>query len=331
MSQTKLGLYALLLEIVAWAQMGSGAGDERALAIYLLAHAAASALIAPFAWMLLPRMYRKPRLPVLLLIFSLSFFVPLLGFVSVIVGVLVMPLLPKFDQRGHFTAVALPQLDPHGTVGIASFRAVGVREFLRNTQVPLANRLKALLALQKTSTHVASPMLRDLLSDSQEDLRLLAYNMLDAREKKINASIEHERARFDAAKSHAERLAPARRLGELYWEMVYQGLVQGDLMQHCLAEALRFTDLARAGLPEDAGLRLQLARLQHYTRDLQAARENYVEAMGLGLPLTRVVPYLAELEFDQRNFDEVRKLMSVLHSWAGLARLQPVIRYWSSP
>lgn len=90
MSQTKLGLSALTLEAIAWAQLAIGGSGERELLIYFAAHGGAS---------LLPARYSRPRRAVIGLLFGLIFFVPVMGFLGVLIAAAAPAILPRFALR----------------------------------------------------------------------------------------------------------------------------------------------------------------------------------------------------------------------------------------
>jgi tetratricopeptide (TPR) repeat protein len=227
-----------------------------------------------------------------------------------------------------FRSVQLPELDPHERVGGMGFRQPGMRGFLGNAQAPVAMRLRALVALSNVPARLASPLLRDLLADPAEDLRLLAYGMLDGQEKKLNGAIHAQLQARQNAASEAARAAAAAKLAGLYWELVYQGLVQGDLRRHACEQGLRHAAQALAANPEDAALYFLQGRLLHEDARPDEARVAYREALGLGLPANRVVPYMAELAYDEGDFEEVRNLLGVLRAWPDMPRLAPVVNFW---
>lgn len=327
MSHLKLGLSAATLELGAWAQLALAGRSDAELALYFLVHAGAAALLALFGYAFLPAELSKPRLPILALIFSLVFFVPAIGFVAVAVATLAVPRIPRFAPKPVFESVVLPELDPHERVRGGGFRQAGLRGFLNNPRAPVPLRLRALVTLQNVPIRLASPLLRDLLADPTEDLRLLAYGILDAQEKKLNAAIHDELQRLQGGEE--ERLVGSRRLAQLYWELVYRELVHGDLRRHALEESLRHLRVALAAQASDPALQLQLGRLLHETGELETARAAYGAALALGLPASRVVPYLAELAFETRDFPLVRRLMGQLQDWRNLPRLEPVAKFWT--
>mgnify|MGYP003379176219 CR=1 FL=1 len=113
--------------------------------------------------------------------------------------------------------------------------------------------MKALLALQHMPARSAN-ILRDTLSDSSDDLRLLAYGMLDSREKQLTHRIQNALQRHADLTTPEERYLPARELAELYWELVYQNLVQGDMRQFALEQVQRYSNEALKHKVKDAGL-----------------------------------------------------------------------------
>jgi tetratricopeptide (TPR) repeat protein len=329
MFQPKFGLYALTLELSAWAGVALGASDERSLLLYLLAHGGASIVIALIAITFLPPHLAKPRQPILLLLFSTSYAIPVLGIVAVLGSVFVLHALPASYRSDAFRAVDLPEIDPHLRPGIG-FRQAGMRSFLSNSRAPVATRLRALVALQNISGRVASPLLRDVLTDPSEDIRLLAYGILDNKEKRLAHSIHSETKHLNSAiAGSVEQTEAAKRLADLYWELVYQELAQGDLRLHALQQSLHYTQISLQQTPDDAGLHLRHGRLLQSLGQSPAARDAYDRALALGLPKTRIVPYLAEVAYDVGDFNTVRALMNELGDWQSLPRLRPVILYWS--
>jgi len=336
MPNAQLAFYALLLELAAWFG-GDLLGNQADVVLlwYLVLHGAASLLLASFAILLLPAAIAQPRRPVLLLLAGWSYAVPIIGFIGVLACVFVLRTYRHSASAPDFASLQLPAFDPHQhTAG--SIRRTGLRAFLSNPKAPTASRMGALVALQYISGRVATPLLRDVLTDPSDDIRLLAYGMLDKQEKHINQAIDDELKRFDGSceeeidgEHGGQTLAAARRLSDLYWELIYQRLVQGDMRSHALAESLKYCRMVLHHDPDDAATMLRHGRLLHALGRPEEAVDAYYKALALGLPSTRVLPYLAEVRFDQGDHADARRLMGDLSKWAALTRLQPVIQYWN--
>jgi tetratricopeptide (TPR) repeat protein len=337
MLNPKLGLSALLMEMTAWtgpAMMSSQ--SDGALLSYLVGHGFASVLLALFVLPVLPRSQARPKGAVLALIAFVSYAVPIGGFLGVLGGLLILRFYKSKPSSGQFDSVQLPEFDLHQRLQ-GGFRQAGLRSFLGNAEVPVRTRLRAMVALQYVSGRVATPLLRNVLNDPSEDLRMLAYGMIDTQEQRINRAIDHELHVLRQAAGGQQDLAnnpvaleAAQHLAELYWELVYQELAQGDLREHAMREALRYGDMVLAAEPTHTLLWLQRGRLLHSLGQGVEAGQCYQKALSMGAAATRVLPYQAELCFEQRDFATTRMLMQRLNTESALPRLRPMIDYWSA-
>lgn len=336
MVNLKLGIAALLLELGAWSgPLLMGGNTDSALASYLLVHALACVMLSLFLFPLLSTRQARPRLAIVLLMMVCSYAVPLAGFLGVLAAALVLRLYRKPATHTEFESLQMPEFDQHQRRQ-GHFRHAGLRSFLGNIHAPIQSRLRAMVALQYVSGRTASPLLRTVLSDPSEDLRLLAYGMLDTLEKRVNNSIDAEMGTLRAAQAEGgnaglRTLESAQRLSDLYWELIYQDLVQGDLRKHAIQESLRYCDWVLAEQADNAQLCLRRGRLLHEQKRPDEAAQAYAQARELGLPATRVLPYQAELCFDRKDFAQAHALMQELGQWSALPRLRPVVDYWSGP
>ena len=191
MLNLKLGLAALGMEASAWTTVALlYERSDAALAGYLLLHALAFVLLS---LTLLPLLRQRQGRPgwTLLLIMACSYAIPVAGFVGVVAAFVFLTLYRKPRRRDDFEMLESPEFDQHEKRR-NSFRHIGMRSFLTNTRAPLHARMRAMSALQYVGGRTATPLLRTAMGDASEDLRLLAYGMLDNLEKRINRAIDHE-------------------------------------------------------------------------------------------------------------------------------------------
>lgn len=136
MLSTKWGLWAIVMELTAWAGpvLLDGYSDA-ALLSYLLAHAAACVLLAVFTLPLLSAEQSRPRIPMLALMAVCSYAVPLAGFIGVFLGTLVLRLYRAARPIEDFQSVHLPEFDLHQRIQ-SGFRQTGLRAVLGNSEVP---------------------------------------------------------------------------------------------------------------------------------------------------------------------------------------------------
>jgi len=275
----------------------------------------------------LPKRCREPRGPVLALLFFLAFFLPLAGALGLGIAVVLVDVWPEASKKTVFRALPPLEFTTRGDHTGIQFGIGGVRARLADQCVSAESRLEALLAVQAMPQHLSGSILRSLLDDPEEDLRLLAYGMLDTEEKNINQLINIALADYRLATQNKADIA--RKLAFLYWELVYQNLVQGDLRIYALQEASRYAAETLDSTPGDASIWVLLGKIHNVQSDWPAAEAALLQAKTLGFPPTRLTPYLAEHAFQQRQFDQVRALMGPMESLAIGDLMRPTARFWS--
>jgi hypothetical protein len=178
-------------------------------------------------------------------------------------------------------------------------------------------------------TRTTGTLLRELLADPLEDIRLIAYGTLDHAENEIMQKIFRTSKALEVTGNDTERHALNRMLAELYFELVYQNLVQGAVYRHTLQQADRYAQTALETDPTDAALWLIRGRLALANALPNAAHEYIAHALELGFPRERLVPWLAEADFLRGDYARVSQLLASLGNAAALPTLKPVVKYWS--
>ncbi len=312
-----------------WILLGFGSGLD-ALGGYLAAHAGASVLAALVLVESLPGPSRGQPRRAFGFFLSLCFFVPVLGVPGLLATALVARLFPKRGTRDVFSTVSEPKFAPHYEQPDAPHAHGPVRAQLTDQGSPVETRLRALLSIQDLPSRMANPVIRNMLADPADDVRLVAYGILDGREKAVNTRIQAARAQLAGGEPLA-RLQAEKELAELHWELIYQGLVQGDLQKHAAAQARTHFDAALALAPEDASLWALGGRLAILAGQYERAAHAFQRAIDFGLPEVRTLPYLAEVAFRSRRFAEVRVLLERIEKGTHTQRMAQVIGYWNAP
>jgi polysaccharide biosynthesis protein PelE len=326
-----VGVLALLLEVLAvfWL-MPLREGSPYNLLGFLAVHGVACLCLAAFVSAALPRSLRQPAPAIITLLFAFSFFIPVLGLIGQVVAVLVAHFLPRAivdlpygeipPIEFEFPPREIRERTRYGTGGLASR--------LRELDVAKDVRFKSLLALQGMPARIANPLLQNVLGDPTDEMRLVAYGILDNQEKRINQHIYNEMQRLDKTTRPELRLISLRRLAEYYWELVYGRLVGGDVREHALAEMERYLLEAMRLAPDDAGLWFLMGKMLLYKRD-PAAEAAFHRALANGLDRSRVLGYLGQIAFERRDYAEVRRIFGVLVRTQYAPRLKPAVLYWS--
>lgn len=293
------------------------------------AHACASGIVALSCYGLLPARFKRPRAPALLLLFLFSFVVPVVGGIGILI--ITRYALRRVKRQLRFAVpqtIDLPKYDVQGSETVRRGHS-SIRSRL-GVNVPGNIRMQALLSLQAVPGRVANPILEDLLSDDVDDVRLLAFGMLDKEEKKISEHIQHERSQLTDELDAKQRLSCLRHLAELHWELVYVGLAQGELRRHILNVALDYMVRALALTNEpDPGMLFLYGRILLAQNHVEAAHDAIESALARGLSPASGLPYLAEIAYLGRRFDEVRQYMEQIARLHIAPRTRAIADLWT--
>lgn len=327
MYEWRLLFYALILEALSIYLLVNGSHFVLVFDQYLLVHAVASGLITRGIWGLLPRHYQDPKGWCQALIFSLAFFVPAAGLLAMLVGIVVGYSLPAAFHAEPFEIVEHPSFTPVPAPSESGFRQGDLKSLLTSVDTPTELRLQGMMAVRSMPTRITGQVLRQTLGDPVDDVRLLAYGILDQKEKHLTLQISRAMQLLETA-TESRRYRLYRSLAELYWELNYQHLVQGDIRALTLEQASHYVDQALMERPEDAGMWLLRGRILQSAELLEEAEQCFLFCRQLGLPASRVNPWLAELALWRGQYNRVRALMSDIADDTQFTGLNQAAQYW---
>lgn len=321
---------AIAAQIAALVVLARAGTSTALLLAFLGLQAAAAALAALALWPLLPRRLRVPFSLSFAYLALVCFFVPLGGVLLCVGSYWFSRMFPARAGLAGIGRVGLPEFVTHLLSRGAHGGGARLRAQLGNPNVPLPERLTALVAMQSMPARTVSPLLRELLAESTDDIRLLAYGMLDGAEKHLTSQILAELPRLELAGTPRARAEINRRLADLYWELIYQNLVQGDVYEYTASQVDRYASAALEFDDCNAALWYMRGRLALVRREPAQASACLQRAESLGFERERVLPLLAEAAYLARDFAEARRLMAAFDHPSPLPLVRPLLRYWRS-
>ena len=324
------------------------------LASYLLSRASLAGVARPF-WGVPAR---------LLLAYALA----ANGIVALVLAAPVARLLPKAyrGQRGSWLCATLMATVPIAGIPIAFLAAAGIARMNSRTPAPepetlglpafgsemrgrqphmgaggawailrtrdagIARSVRALLALDPRLSRQTAPLVRATLRHPEEDLRLLAYGLLDQREGDLAQIINETLAQCRILGPDNDGSALEKRLAFLYWELLYQDLSRDHLRAHAIRRAQTHALAALEHRPEDATLHVLMGRIAMLEGHHLAARAHCERALDLNAAPGQVLPYLAEARFRVGDYAALKDMARAYPSLLDLPTIGPVVRFWSA-
>jgi polysaccharide biosynthesis protein PelE len=324
-----LAAIAVLGELLCfrWLAGRTASAQFGGLAMALVLHALCAAVAAMAALLQVPLTSRQPRALTWGLLFLLCLSVPLLG-----VLLTLSAQIGFYFRAKHRIEPVLAVQEPVFSIQRAiaqQQRKVSVRVNVMDTKLSAGERINAQLALQDAPGKISADLLRTLLTDSVEDIRLLAYGLLDGKEKKISQRILVEQEQLKESTEPQEIYAAHRRLAELNWELIYQRMVQGDMRKYSGDQSVEHARQALDIKPEDAGLWFICARVLLSQGRPDDAEHALNHAKNLGMPDVQLLPYFAEMAFARRDLKQVQRSLVRMEEQPSSKALGAVYEYWT--
>lgn len=290
----------LILAWVLWTGNLSGIGPSG----LILAHGLCSALLGWALLSLLPPRYQSPPIPSWFFLFAVAFFIPVIGSLGLMAAFLPATIWPQRVQAlgpvvwQHATEPQLLRESSKASLDLSG-REAWISSILQHS-TDAGKRLMAVLATTKLLNRDAIPLLRLALQDSEDDVRLLAYALLDRKEYSISYHIESQEQLLENAT--ADRKATLHQsIAQNCWELVQLQLAQNEIEAHLLKKAQEHLEAALILMPKRAGLYFLQGQISLRQDDLDEAVSAFRHAEQFGIDRSQIETYLAEIHFLRKN------------------------------
>ena len=313
----KLALSACGLALAVDSAMFSQAGipsSAAQLAGFAVVHGTVSLLFSAATVTLLPTRFQEPPVASGLFFFMVVVFVPVFGMIG-----LLSCIVPALRQQ---TAANQPreceQSSPWSSTPLVISTGGGLRSsqlagILHHTANP-KKRMEALVATLCLEDRQAVALLRMTLKDPDDEVRLLAFALLNRRELAIETRMREwqEQAGNDEPDHNFIR---HKALAHAFWELAHLSTPAGSTLASLCGRAHEHAMAALRLRPRDAGLQFILGQVLLTLRQLGPATEAFENACRLGIDARHCAPFLAEIAFRQQRYSEIAAQFAVGRSF----------------
>ena len=305
--------YCLLLDLIPMA---------------LLSHCISSLLILLSYQLSLNQTFKKSNWQFYLLMFFLCYFVPLFG---IIISFFIVCSLDMLHKRFHKDvevldlAINLEGIKPfYATYGSGG----AVISLLEKEKSPI-ERTKAFFILSQTQLSNINTLIYKLLPDTSDEMRLLAFNILDKQEDTIMKRIHELVHTLETGGLHEEENANIEKnLAASYWELIYNHLISPELEESIQNNALSYALSAIKVLNNDATIWILLGKIYIHSKQYQLAEDAFNRALSSNVSPTQILPYLAELKFKAHDYIAVQNYLSGSNTLLDIPMIAPVKLFW---
>jgi polysaccharide biosynthesis protein PelE len=328
-----------LLEIVCFI---SALGLEIASMLMIVEnHSAGSDLLTPFfshltasiaSVIVLPKFLTSPNQthnPInLLFFFIIAFYIPVLGMLGLAFAVVpgLRPIKAGSKLSINFNRIREFSSVPADRSLHFEYGAVSLENLLRSQNPD--KRMTAVYATLKLDDKNAIPLLRTALRDPVDDIRLLAYALIDRKEQRISERIEQARQSLENNETTTNTRHLYKCIVKDYWELAHLGLVEGETLNYVLNKTREYLEKALKLYPKDRGLHLQYAKLLLRLKNPKKAYDEFKMAEALGVGKKQLLLYYAEIDFLQRRYGEVKRYMKEIDLVTAHPQIHAAKRFW---
>lgn len=260
------------------------------------------------------------------MLFMMVFFIPILGIIGSIV---IARWLVKGQKKHKPQKIKLVNVSDMLKPMRSQQGLVGLKFRLESHNFKLSDRINALKILSALPAGKKNQIIRGILSDEHDELRLLAFNLIDQQEKQVIKNINNLLQLEKKVSDERGKAIIYKHLAFEYWELVYCSLIEPIMMQFFLNQAKHYVTLASEVLQSDATLRYLLGRIYMRLNKIDLAVDTFQQAVQLGESVNLILPFLAEGLFYQKKYSELRQLLSSNYSLITSMLNKSIIEFWS--
>jgi hypothetical protein len=328
MASLRFLLYALIFELGAFLVLLHPPGSWPLLPVSFLLHLTGSLCFGILLPAILPAGSIGGKRQGMLF-FAFIFFIPLFG----ILGMIAILLHFRFGGRKMFRPEfhSIPRLPFTAVEGARPVRMGegGAWSRLKTESASRHVKLEAIMAAGAVPGHNASRLLQMATGDNDDEIRLLAFNFYDRREKAISASISQMMQELTDSRDGKERGDICARLAFAYWEFVYNELVRDELKGFYLDQALTYARSAEELSGESHAISILIGRILLFMGDTEGAEQAIERSLELGASPDKGVPFQAEILFRRRDFAALKQLLSLHPSLRHKPGIGDLVTFWA--
>lgn len=271
----------------------------------VILHTTANLVMAGALCSILPQKYQTNFFGALACFFLLGLFVPILGSVGLLlVYCFGIRCEKQTDAKEKFWQVIPPAGLPDRVPDVAAesrFGSNGMQSRLRKTE-RLGAQLGIVLATRFMRDENAVPLLSTALANPADDVRLLAFSLLEKKIAEISARIEQLQLRLER-EDHTDKIHLV--IAQNYLRLVTLELIQDEMKLQALTKARRHLRKAMAQTSSDGACHFLLGQVLLEQGKVDQAEAAFLRALECGFAAGDVYPFLSKAAYLRRQFQKI--------------------------
>lgn len=287
-------------------------------------------IIAIVGGQLLQVRYKGYRLRNFLFLFFFNMALPFVGALFSIWLVYYLLYVTYAKVLKNTKSINMEELDQEFPQVKRAFGEGSMVGLMADTLAPQELRMKALSAMADNMTQKNVSVIKNSLSEKDDEIRLYSFSLIDSMEHGINNKIHDASERYKNEEDETKRLKAAKELAFLYWEMIYFDLSDEVLKNFLTNESFKYAQVCSWADMADSDINILLGKIYLLRKEYDNATTQFVMAIESGVDYAYMIPYLAELYFKRGNYRSIRAMFSMVDKLNLNATMHPVMGQWKA-
>ncbi len=292
-------------------------------------HIFISIIISVFATLILKNRYNIQIYKLFLLILSFNILLPI---ISYIITFFLSSVLAYTDDKKHLKKVKKFNIEEflNNKFPIVNrvFGEATVTNISNNTHNNSAQKMKSLVFLSNNPDKKNFPIIKKLLSDKDNEVRLFSFSLLNSFENELSSKIASKQEEFESQKDEKKRSIIAGELAHLNWDFIYYGFSTLESEGLLIENTEYFLDIALKNEEEKGIQNLLLGKVQLYKKDYDSATKSLKLAISYGIKKSIANFYLAEIAYEKKAYLEVKSLLKEIKTIETSIITAPIHKQW---
>ena len=291
-------------------------------------HLFISTIISIFATLVLKNRYNIQIYKLFLVIFAFNVFLPILSY---IITIFLSSILAYTEDKRYLKKIKKFNIDEflNNKFPIVNrvFGEATVTNISNNTNSS-AQKMKSLVFLSNNPDKKNFPIIKKLLSDKDNEVRLFSFSLLNSFENELSSKIASKLEEFKSEKDEKKRSIIAGELAHLNWDFIYYGFSNLESEGLLIENTEHFLNIALKNEEEKGMQNLLLGKVQLYKKDYNNATKSLKLAISHGVKKSIVNFYLAEIAYEKKAYLEIKPLLKEIKTIETSIMTAPIHKQW---
>ncbi len=189
-------------------------------------------------------------------------------------------------------------------------------------------KMKSLVFMAENLDKRGFKIIKTLLGDSDNEVRLFSFSLLNNAQREINENISRLTHLLNSTKDLGKKSEISVELVQLYWDIIHYGFSSKESEGLTISKIEHYASLALKSNSNREDLYTILAKLYFYQKDYDRALEFFYLAISSGALESGLLFYLAEIAYERGDYSEVTRLLSRVEEIETSISTAPIYRQW---